>query len=370
MSPRPDIAWSRQLAGTSPGQVALWAGAAALMFSAHASAGWWLMRETPAPYVQEAGSAVIEVDLAALGFTVADQVSAGEMAEEAEPVESRVAEAVGTETSEVQEVTPVETARAVETPPVEEAEPVTETPRPQPAEVQPREPVRAEAVPSPAARLAEASSQVEIAALPPTERETAVELETARPVEVEAAEPVEEELEVAAIVHVPLPTPRPDYTPPAPRVERQRTEQPRREQPAPQQQQRRAAGSGGQNQTDARRGTAQGSTQGRAATQSAGDRRNTAAGNAAVSNYPGQVAQRLRRAVRPQRGRDRGEVLVSFTVSRSGGVSAVRVARGSGSANLDKAALDTVHRAAPFPPIPDAAGRSSWTFNLPLAFTR
>ena len=37
---------------------------------------------------------------------------------------------------------------------------------------------------------------------------------------------------------------------------------------------------------------------------------------------------------------------------------------------LDKAALDTVRRAAPFPAIPDGAGRSSWPFTVPLAFSR
>ncbi|MBX9450583.1 MAG: TonB family protein [Mesorhizobium sp.] len=264
--------------------------------------------------------------------------------------------------------TPVETARPVETTPVERTEPVEETPRQETTEVEQQEPVRAEAAPSPAAQLAEAQSEVEIAALPPTERETTVDVLTASPVEVETVEPVEDNEQVAALMRAPLPTPRPDYTPPAPRVERQRTEQPRREKPT-QQAKRPAAGSQGNAQANTNKGSERGSAQGRAASDSAGNQRRSAEGNAAVSNYPGQVRRKLGRAVR-YRGRERGEVLVSFTVSRSGSVSGVRIARSSGSPNLDKAALDTVRRAAPFPPIPDAAGRASWPFDLPLSFTR
>ncbi len=369
MSPRPDIAWSRQLARTTPGQVVLWTLAALVMLTAHATAAWWVMREPPPEPIQIAGSTAIEVDLAALGFSEVDMLAAGQAIEAAEPVEPTEAEAVPTDAVEVDEATPVETARPVETTPVERTEPVEETPREETTEVEQQEPVRAEAAPSPAAQLAEAQSEVEIAALPPTERETTVDVLTANPVEVETVEPVEDNEQVAALMRAPLPTPRPDYTPPAPRVERQRTEQPRREKPT-QQAKRPAAGSQGNAQANARRGTERGAAQGRAASESAGNQRRSAEGNAAVSNYPGQVARKLRRAVRSPRGRDRGEVLVSFTVSRSGSVSGVRIARSSGSPNLDKAALDTVRRAAPFPPIPDAAGRSSWPFNLPLAFTR
>lgn len=421
MSARADIAWSRQLSGISRGQLALWGGAGAIALSAHATAAWLAMREPAAPPVLEAASAAIEVDLAALGFTSADQLSAGEVAE---PVATTaVAEAV-TQTTEAVEARrvppaetppperaePVEQARPVETARVQEAapirpqavEPVRQVQRPatpqaaerarQPdapapaAETPPPEQpaaVAAEAVPSPLVEstVPEAESEVAVAAVPPAEREQVEEPERAEAVEVETAEPVpEEEQEVAALVHVPLPTPRPDYTPTAmPRPERPRTEPQRqveRQQPAPRQAQRtppRQSGSGGRNQADSRKGVADGSAQGRAETRSQGGQRSTA-GNAAVSNYPGQVASRLRRALRypaeARRERLRGEVHVSFTVDRSGGVGSVRVARSSGSSVLDKAAVETVRRAAPFPPIPDGAGRSSWPFTVPLAFTR
>lgn len=98
------------------------------------------------------------------------------------------------------------------------------------------------------------------------------------------------------------------------------------------------------------------------------------AGNAAVSNYPGKVRSRLSRAIRypseAKRERLRGTALVRFTVSQGGNVSGVSLARSAGSPILDKAALATVSRAAPFPKIPDGAGRSSWTFTVPVSFKR
>jgi periplasmic protein TonB len=82
----------------------------------------------------------------------------------------------------------------------------------------------------------------------------------------------------------------------------------------------------------------------------------------------------LRRSLRypsqARRQRITGEVHVAFTVARDGGVSSVRVVRGSGHPVLDQAALETVQRAAPFPGIPDAANRSAWEFTVPLAFSR
>lgn len=359
-----DIAWSRQLTRTSRRQVALWCTAALIMTTAHAGAAWFALRSPGAPEIQIAGGPAIEVDLAALGFAEADQVSSGEMAEAVEPVEAEAVEEVQPEVAEaVETATPVEITRA------EPVEPVTEA---TPTEVQPEEAIVAEAVPSPVSRLAEAVSEVQIAALPPVENEAVIVPEATLPVEQEIVEPLpdEVELEVAALVHVPLPSARPENTKPAEqRVQPQAKPKPKQE--ATRQRERRPSpGNGGQNQADARRGTAEGSTQGRATNQDAGNQRSREAGNAAVSNYPGQVAKKLSRAARSTRARDRGEVLVSFTVSSSGSVSGLRIARGSGSAQLDQAALATVNRAAPFPPIPQAAGRSSWTFNLPIAFSR
>lgn len=80
-------------------------------------------------------------------------------------------------------------------------------------------------------------------------------------------------------------------------------------------------------------------------------------GNAAASNYPGLVMRRLSRVSRPRVG-VRGTAVISFRVGPGGGLASASVARSSGSADLDQAALSVVRRAAPFPPPPVGAQRS------------
>ncbi|MBU1306462.1 MAG: TonB family protein [Alphaproteobacteria bacterium] len=90
-------------------------------------------------------------------------------------------------------------------------------------------------------------------------------------------------------------------------------------------------------------------------------------GDAAVARYPSQVLSKLRRALRGG-NLPHGEVVVRFTVAANGNVSGVGIGRSSGNAAIDAAGVATVNRAAPFPPIPPAAARSNWTFDVPLAF--
>ncbi|AUX77255.1 energy transducer TonB [Sinorhizobium fredii] len=98
------------------------------------------------------------------------------------------------------------------------------------------------------------------------------------------------------------------------------------------------------------------------------------AGNAAVDNYKGKVQRKLNRAMRypaeAKRQGLRGVAQVRFTVTSSGGLAGVSLARSTGSPILDQAALDTVRRAAPFPAIPAAARRDSWQFTVPVEFKR
>lgn len=63
----------------------------------------------------------------------------------------------------------------------------------------------------------------------------------------------------------------------------------------------------------------------------------------------------------------RGVVQLIFELDRQGHVLGVWVARSSGSAILDAAAVDTVRRAAPLPPIP-AALPGDLTIQLPVEF--
>lgn len=98
------------------------------------------------------------------------------------------------------------------------------------------------------------------------------------------------------------------------------------------------------------------------------------AGNAAISNYPGKIARRLSRSLRyPKsalRGSRTGQAKVAFVVTKNGQVRSTRIIASSGNPALDKAALDAVHRAAPFPPIPAGTGRDQWHFTVPIYFKR
>lgn len=134
------------------------------------------------------------------------------------------------------------------------------------------------------------------------------------------------------------------------------------EKPAPKPQQQANLGNGGVNNADSQ-----------AAKAAAGGKgKKSDGGSGASSKYPGQVQVRVSRASRyPANAKgSSGEAEVAFTVAANGGVSGIRLSRSSGNAALDDAALAAVERAAPFPPIPEDAGRSSWTFSIPVAFRR
>ncbi|WP_272001643.1 TonB family protein [Roseovarius sp. ZX-A-9] len=87
-----------------------------------------------------------------------------------------------------------------------------------------------------------------------------------------------------------------------------------------------------------------------------------AEGNAAASNYPGQVMRRLSRVPRP-RSSVRGVAVVKFTIAGNGQLANATIARSSGSAALDRAALAMVRKAQPFPPPPSGA-RRNYTINI------
>lgn len=109
----------------------------------------------------------------------------------------------------------------------------------------------------------------------------------------------------------------------------------------------------GNSDRSARRGSADGA-RGQAETQAA--TRASAPGTAAVSTYPGEVMRQIQR-VRQARVRARGSAMVVFTIAADGRLAAAALARSSGSAELDQAALDHLHRAAPFPAPPPGAQR-------------
>jgi protein TonB len=351
-------------------------------------------------------------EIAGIGNASADQIASGDAVHvtittvpivKAQPVEVETLQAAAEPTRPVEETAAAEPVRETPAAPVAEAEPVeaeeqpvavaeaspafeaAEVAQPQantaPVEAEPAASVAdapeilaaptlsdsADAAPS-ATIFAEAAPEpAPQAASRPTQ---AISAENAVPAEIL---PPKEEPRLAE--YAPVPTPRPERIKrPVQKAENRPPEEPRKKKPLRTAARTSTPGSGGRDSADARRGVTEGKASGRAASSEDNSRQVNAAGNSAVSNYPGKVVARLRRALRyPSQARSRrlnGTVLVQFVVGRSGDVGSVRLAASSGSPILDKAALATVQRAAPFPPIPEGAGRSSWTFTVPLAFVR
>ncbi|UWQ47917.1 energy transducer TonB [Leisingera aquaemixtae] len=65
-----------------------------------------------------------------------------------------------------------------------------------------------------------------------------------------------------------------------------------------------------------------------------------------------------------------GVAVVRITVSRSGQLLEYRIAKSSGSAAFDQAALQAVARAGTFPAAPKKLGLSQLTFTLPMRFSK
>ncbi len=107
-------------------------------------------------------------------------------------------------------------------------------------------------------------------------------------------------------------------------------------------------------------------SRGQAASKSAAGRVSASSGD--ISGYKARVLARLA-AHRPPAGRGfRGTAVVSFGISRSGGLTYARVSRSSGNAAADQAALASVRRAAPFPLPPAGAATGQLRFANPFHF--
>lgn len=108
----------------------------------------------------------------------------------------------------------------------------------------------------------------------------------------------------------------------------------------------------GNAQANATRGAATGVQTGESTTQGSANAQK--AGNAEASNYPGRVSAAVARQRLP-RARTNGVARVAFTIAGNGGLASVGLAKSSGDTDLDRAALNLIRRAAPFPPPPPGA---------------
>ncbi|MFZ7089452.1 TonB family protein [Primorskyibacter sp. 2E233] len=90
----------------------------------------------------------------------------------------------------------------------------------------------------------------------------------------------------------------------------------------------------------------------------------------AQAQWQAQIRRAMASAQRYPRGtRDQGAVKVQISLSPKGRLQSARVTQSSGSAALDKAALDAARRAR-FPRAPAALGDASYHFAIPLNFKR
>jgi protein TonB len=362
MNARADIAWSRQIAGITGAQAALWALCALLVLGTHAGAAWWLTQQQPEALVQEAAPAAIMIDLApATAAAVAsednqavDEVDSVEVdvPDPVEPVETiEPLEAV--QTTEVAE--PVEAAEPVETPaPVDMVQPAEEAPAEEVEALVPAEPAEPEPI-----EPVETAQPVAVDPVAPIESTSVSEvtLQTLEPVEVD---PVEAMI-VAELdrVDIPLPTERPEPPRRTARQEEPR-EQPRRAPAPPKQEQ--AAPSRAQQRAQARsepapRAAAQQSAPGAAATISPARWQ---------SRLMSHLERRKRYPTSARRARQEGVAQVRFSIDANGNVGSVSLARSSGVAALDQEVVDMVRRASPVPAPPPGVGR---TIVVPVRFS-
>jgi protein TonB len=363
-----------------------WVGAIATSVLIHASAAAVLLGDQDEGFKIQ-GTAGTEIVM--LG-TFQDSLAAGD-AEAVAPAEATDPMAPAAQAVEPVRSETVEPATPVVPEQVRRA-PVKAVSALRPEQVKPLESSQArEVVADPMAQalveITEPEEAVIVASVAPVEKPR--DVEEKRPVEsaepVEAAQPLETErlaaLSPTDVIEAVEPAPIiPDVAPvPSARPEPVRQAFAKPERPEPKldpvrKKPERRAGDGGKQESSSRKGQTNGRENGNERASGAGDRKGGTDGNAAVSNYPGKVAAKLRRAVRgvsrSARSGAKRDVHVYFVVTASGGVGSVRVTQSSGSDELDHAALASVRRAAPFPPIPAAAGRSKWEFSVPLGLAR
>ena len=309
-----------------------------------------------------------------LGSSFADLAAGTETAEPVETVQTAdpVQPTAPDEAADPAEPTPPEPTHSEQPP--ESAEPVEAKPTEQPAPQETPQPTAVPETPTPTVPVQTADPT--LPAMPDVAADSPAPVEPVQATPPEPVEPVEtppaetapppeaetitgESLPPGVVVSSRRPPTRSDEFEDAHR----RPDPPPQPDPAPTRQaQSQPATQARGNADRSERAESQANTGGSSSGASA-RRQATQAGNAAASNYPGEVMRRLSRVPRPS-VRAAGSAVVSFSVAGSGGLGSVGIARSSGSGALDRAAVQLVRRAAPFPAPPPGAQRS---FSITIA---
>ncbi|QGZ37143.1 energy transducer TonB family protein [Stappia indica] len=360
--------------------------AAALMISTavHASAVAVIMHESSGVQIEGGGSVLS----AELGDAFVDALQAGadgehtevtsETSEVVTPIdapegEKPVEHATALEESLSEEATAPDVPHSEAVPPEEVVEAVEPPAEPTPVASETAEPLSQTAETTPAEETVEALP-MEMAALAPgivatavpTAVEQAAEVAEAAPVQASVspveAQPTPSTERLEAVAAVPMPQARPKDL----KIAEVRREAPARKADTVKRQKEKAASVRSKKTTSGHGGNSN-------ATAKAGGSRNVGKskefGNADASNYMGKVQSRLERAKRRGRvGRQRGMAVVTFVVASNGSLAGARLVKSSGNETIDRAALSTVQRAQPFPPIPPEARRKNWSFTSEIKF--
>ena len=88
-----------------------------------------------------------------------------------------------------------------------------------------------------------------------------------------------------------------------------------------------------------------------------------------ASAYRGKLYQHLEKKKVNPRSREAGTVVVRFTVDSSGQVVSREVTASSGSKMLDDAAVASIDKAAPFPPMPGEIASAPMVVSVPFKFS-
>lgn len=124
-----------------------------------------------------------------------------------------------------------------------------------------------------------------------------------------------------------------------------------------------ASGNGGKNKSNVKKGTSSGKAE-KGSIGSSKRGNSKSAGNANITNYKGKVRRKIARKFNPRTRPAKRDAVVSFSISKNGSAQSIRLARSSGNAKLDRAALSAVKSASPFPSLP--SGKSKLAFHVPL----
>ena len=84
--------------------------------------------------------------------------------------------------------------------------------------------------------------------------------------------------------------------------------------------------------------------------------------------YMGEVAKKLQRSKVNPRSSQTGTVILGFTLDPRGEILSRTIVQSSGSKLLDEAAMASLERAAPFPPMPGEVSRPSLELQVPFRF--